>query len=122
MLKKITLSAAAAITALAAVPAAADAQPRGRAHGYYNNSAHTRSYQSNRSYRGDRYNAYNRGGYYEQDYRGYGSRQRYDRCNSGTTGSAADEVAGRGDRTIGAVLGGVIGAVAGRAVTRDTRC
>ena len=131
MLKKITLSAAAAITAIAAVPAAADAQPRGRAHGYYNNSAHARAYQGDRYYRGDRYGAYSQRDAYGRDYRGYDSRVRYDRCNSGTTGTIVGgaagallgrEVAGRGDRTVGAVLGGVLGAVAGRAVTRDRNC
>jgi hypothetical protein len=135
MLKKIALSAAAAVAALSAVPAAAEAAPNGRAHGYYNNSAHARAAQNQRygsGYRGQ--SAYdarygNRYGY-NNNYR-YNDRydDRYDRGCSGTTGTIVGgaggallgrEVAGRGDRTVGSVIGGVLGAVAGRAVGRST--
>jgi hypothetical protein len=135
MLKKFALSGAAAAAALVAVPAAAEAQPNGRAHGYYNNSAHARAYQNQRSR--DRY--YGRSAYdarygdrygYDNRYR-YQDRydDRYDRRCSGTTGTivggaagvlAGREVAGRGNRTIGSVIGGALGAVAGRAIDRSS--
>ena len=112
MLKKITLGTAAALTMFTAFPAAADAHPRGRAHGYHNNSAHARSYYQ------DGYNQ-----------RRYADSNR--RCRSGTTaaivGGAAGallgrEVAGRRDRTLGTILGGAAGALGGRAITRDKNC
>jgi hypothetical protein len=114
MLKKIALGTVAALTMVAAVPAAADAHPRGRAHGYHNNSAHARSYYD------DRY-----------DRRAYNNRYRNTRCRSGTTGAIVGgaagallgrEVAGRGDRTLGTILGGAAGALGGRALTRDRNC
>jgi hypothetical protein len=118
MLKKVTLAAAAAITALTAVPAAADARPRGKAHGYYNNSAHARAYS-------DRSRHYNEG----YSGRSYGYRDSYRRCRSGTTGAivggAAGALLGReiaGDRTLGTILGGAAGALGGRALTRDRNC
>ena len=110
MLKKLTLGTAAALTMFTAFPAAAEAHPRGRAHGYHANSAHARSYDQS--------------GY---DQRRYANR----RCRSGTTaaivGGAAGallgrEVAGRGDRTLGTILGGAAGALGGRAITRDKNC
>ena len=58
MIKKLALSTAVAVSALAAVPAAADAQSR---YGYYN-SGYNNSYRNN-SYRG-----------YDRSYRGYDSR------------------------------------------------
>ena len=113
MFKKITLGTAAAMTMFAAMPAAADAHPRGRGHGYYNNSSHARSYD-------DRY-----------DRRAYSNRYARQRCRSGTTGAIVGgaagallgrEVAGRGDRTLGTILGGAAGALGGRAITRDKNC
>ena len=112
MLNKIALGAAAALTALTAVPAAADAHPRGRAHGYYNNSAHARSYYND--------------SYDRRAYRSSGTR-----CRSGTTGAIVGgaagallgrEIAGRRDRTLGTILGGAAGALGGRALTRDKYC
>lgn len=145
MLRKIAFTLAAA-GALAAFPAAAEAQPRGNAYGYWNNSAHARGYDRNDRYerRADRYDRrYDRDARYDPRYDDrYASRsgdrydsRRYDdrydrdgrRC-SGTTGTivggaagalAGREVAGRGDRTVGAVIGGVLGAVAGRAIDRS---
>ena len=110
MLKKVTLAAAGLMTALTAVPAAADAHPRGRAHGYHNNSARD-------GYYADRYD--------RRSYRNNG------RCRSGTTGAIVGgasgallgrEIAGRGDRTVGVILGGAAGLLGGRALTRDKNC
>ncbi len=111
MLKKITLGAAAALTAISALPAAA------QAHGYrdgYRDSryADSRYYDSRyegRTYRGDRY---------------YNGR----RC-SGTTGTilggAAGALAGRaidsrGSRTTGTLLGAAAGALLGREIGKST--
>ena len=119
MLKKVTLAAAAIATAFTAAPTIADARPRGKAHGYYNNSAHARGYRhQDRDY----------GGY---SGRSYGDRTSYRRCRSGTTGAIVGgaagallgrELAGRGDRTLGTILGGAAGVVGGRAITRDRNC
>jgi hypothetical protein len=120
MLKNMTLAAAAAVTALTAIPAAADARPRGKAHGYYKNSAHARAYANQ--------NRYYDGGY---SGRSYGYSDGYRRCRSGTTGAIVGgaagallgrEIAGYGDRTLGTILGGAAGALGGRAVTRDRNC
>lgn len=125
MLKKITLSLAAATAALTALPAAANAgsYDRGR---YYDGGRYEQSY------RGDRY--YGRG--YQQPYYGdryYGRSQRsyYNggrRC-SGTTGTIVGgaagallgrEIGGRRDRTTGTILGGVAGALLGRQVGKSS--
>lgn len=128
MLKKIAIVSAAAVSALTAIPAAAEAQPYGRAYGYHNNSAHARA-QANRYYDNRYYgNRYNDDGY---SGRSHGYQQGYTRCRSGTTGTIVGgalgallgrEVAGRGDRTLGTVIGGAAGALGGRAVTRDRNC
>jgi hypothetical protein len=124
MLRKISL-ATAALTALTAMPAAADAQPNGRAWGYWNRSAHARPYDD-RAYYSQGYSNPYYGGRYDQRY------APAQRCNSGTTGTILGavaggllgrEVAGRyGDRTMGAVVGGAAGALAGRALTRNRNC
>jgi hypothetical protein len=110
MLKKVTLATAGFLAAVTAIPTVADAHPRGRAHGYYNNSAHARSYDNRR---------------YDRRY------YRSGRCRSGTTGAIVGgaagallgrEIAGRGDRTLGTILGGAAGALGGRALTRDRNC
>lgn len=127
MLKKITLSSAALVAAVAAVPAAADAQRYGYSSGYYNGSPYARSYVHRDRYYGSRYSGY------DNRYRGrsYTTRQSYRRCRSGTTGAIVGgaagallgrEVAGRGDRTLGTIIGGVAGALGGRAITRDRYC
>ncbi len=127
MFKKIALASAAAVSALVAIPAAAEAQPYGRAYGYHNNSAHARA-QGNRYYE----SRYDGNRYYDGGYSGrsYSNQQGY-RCRSGTTGAIVGgalgallgrEVAGRGDRTLGTVIGGAAGALGGRAVTRDRNC
>ena len=124
MFKKIALSTAVAVSALAAVPAAADAQSR---YGYYD----TRHNGYNNQYRGyDR--RYDRR--YSQRYNQRYSNQRYgnyygNRCrrDDGTTGTILGaiaggllgrEIAGRGDRTVGTIIGGAAGALAGRAIDR----
>jgi len=127
MIKKIALSTAVAVSALTAIPAAAEAQSR---NGYYDS----------RYQQGQRYN--------QRDVRRYGN-QRYDRryanqryqnqrygnhygqrCSNGTTGSIIGaiaggllgrEVAGRGDRTIGTIIGGAAGALVGREIDRNCR-
>lgn len=120
MLKKITLAAAGAAMALSTVPAAADAKPRGKAHGYYKNSAHARAYANRNSYYNDGYSG-----------RSYGYQEGYRRCRSGTTGAIVGgaagallgrQIAGYGDRTLGTILGGAAGALGGRALTRDRNC
>ena len=130
MLNKVSLASAALLAALTAVPAAADAQPRGRAHGYYNNSAHARAYADRDRYYDSRYNRYGNE-YSAYDERYSGRSDAYQRCRSGTTGTIVGgaagallgrEIAGRGDRTLGTLIGGVAGALGGRAVTRDRNC
>ena len=69
MFKKIGLTAAVALGAMTAMPAAADAQPYGRAYGYYNNSANAYAYRDGhrRYQRGDYYGRYDRR--YDRGYR-----------------------------------------------------
>jgi hypothetical protein len=90
MFKKIALATVAAATAFTAMPSAAEARHRD---GYYESGRYERAY------RGDRYDRYENRNYrnYRNDYRGGR------RC-SGTTGT---------------ILGGVVGALLGREVTRD---
>ena len=134
MLKKVTF-AAAALTALAAFPAAAEAQ---RGYGY--SDGYSRQYRGDdyrRYQRGDRYGSYDRYGS-----RGYDDRRYHDddyrdgrRC-SGTTGTIVGGVAGalagraidrnggrysrRDSGTTGAIIGGALGALAGRAVDKSS--
>lgn len=143
MFKKLSLATAAAVTALVALPAAAEAQPRGNAYGYYNNSAHARAYHGDRYerrdryYRGDRYDRryddrYSRRGYDDRYYDERYDERRYDRRCSGTTGTIIGGVAGallgrevtrdryRGrSGTTGAIVGGAAGALAGRAIDKS---
>ena len=112
MFKKITLSTAAALAALTAMPAAAEAQSR---NGYYD-GRYQQSYQG-----------YDRG--YEQSYRGYNRGDRgYRRC-SGTTGTIIGgaggallgrEIAGRRNSTTGTLLGAAAGALLGRQVGKSS--
>ena len=111
MIGKLSLATAAlAMGGTALVPAAADAQRYGDRYG----SRYERSYD-----RGD----YRHGGSYRQ----YRMRQR---CNDGDGGTIVGAIAGgllghgiagRGDRTLGAVLGAGAGALAGRAIDRSDR-
>jgi Glycine zipper 2TM domain len=118
MFKNLSLAGAAlAMGATALIPASpAAAQSYGR--------HYERGYDQ-------RYQGGYRGGY---DQRGYNGYNRYDyrdnRCHSGDTGTIigaiaggllGHSVAGRGDRTLGAVLGAGAGALAGRAIERSDR-
>lgn len=120
MLKKLSLvGAALAMTAGAVIPLA---------------PAQAQRYGYDRSYR----DGYNRGGYYngyDRSYRGYdrsyrGNDYRYRKCNDGDGGTIigaiaggllGNTVAGRGDRTVGTILGAGVGALAGRAIDRSDR-
>ncbi|HEV2748621.1 MAG TPA: glycine zipper 2TM domain-containing protein [Allosphingosinicella sp.] len=132
MFTKFTLSAAAAVAALTAMPVAAEAQYY-RGHGYYN--AHPRAYAYRDGYRryypGDRYYGGRRyvgsRHYRGRPYYGRGHGYRYCR-DSGAGGTIlgaiaggllGSEIAGRGDRTEGAIIGGAAGALAGRAIDRN---
>lgn len=123
MLKRFTLGAVAAATALTALPAAGEAHGSGT---YYRNGYYSQGYTRYRP--GDYYGrAYN----YRYDNRHY----RYGRCrDSGTTGTILGAVAGgllgreidrnssryrRSDGTTGLIVGGALGALAGRAIDRD---
>ncbi|QPQ54457.1 glycine zipper 2TM domain-containing protein [Allosphingosinicella flava] len=120
MFKKFTLGAVAAVTALTALPTAAEA---GHRRGYSDNGYYSQSYRDGSRYsRGDRYGRY--------DNRAYQGRYYGDRCrNEGTTGTIVGaiaggllgrEIAGRGDRTVGTIIGGAAGALAGRAIDKDS--
>ncbi|MBW8842420.1 MAG: glycine zipper 2TM domain-containing protein [Sphingomonadales bacterium] len=122
MLKTLSLvGAALAMTAGAVVPLA---------------PAQAQRYGYDRSYN----DGYNRGGYsgYDRSYRGYDRSYRgYDRgyrarqkCNDGDGGTIVgaiaggllgNGIAGRGDRTLGTILGAGVGALAGRAIDRSDR-
>ena len=115
MFKKLTLAGAAiAMGAASLVPATPAMAQR---YGGYD--------RYERGYYGDR-------GYSDRSYRGYDRRynynRRYNRCKDGdgglvigavAGGLAGNAIAGRGDRTIGTILGGALGAVAGRAIDRS---
>jgi uncharacterized protein YcfJ len=113
MFKKLSLvGAALAMGATILVPATPAAAQRG--------------YYGDRYDRGDRYARGNRG-YYRESYQNYRARQK---CNDGDGGTIVGAiaggllghtVAGRGDRTLGAVLGAGAGALAGRAIDRSDR-
>ncbi|HEY6916053.1 MAG TPA: glycine zipper 2TM domain-containing protein [Allosphingosinicella sp.] len=124
MFKKITLGAAAALTALTAMPTAAQAEHN---RGYYRDGYYSQSY------RGDRYNRYDRYGRYDNRYygnRSYQGRYYGQRCDNGDGGTIigaiaggllGHEIAGRnGDRTVGAIIGGAAGALAGRAIDKNS--
>lgn len=137
-----TLALGAAASTLAV---AAPAEARGGA--YYEASSYQhisrdgyREYRRGDRYRGDR-RAYRDQRYYRDDRRYYSDnrysndrryydnrrddRYRCDRGNGGTIvgaiagGLLGNEIAGRGDRTVGTIIGGAAGALAGRAIDRD---
>jgi outer membrane lipoprotein SlyB len=128
MFTKIALSAAVAVSALTALPAAAEAQSR---YGYsdrYDNGSYNqrqrydrndRRYQ-NRNYQNQRYDSQRYGNYYGQRCRSNGSTGTILGAIAG--GLLGREVAGRGDRTVGTIIGGAAGALAGRAIDRDGNC
>ena len=123
MLKTLSLvGAALAMTAGAVVPLApAQAQRYGYDRSYgdgYNRDGYYSGYD--RSYRG-----------YDRSYRGYNRSYRArQKCNDGDGGTIVgaiaggllgNTVAGRGDRTIGTILGAGVGALAGRAIDSSDR-
>ena len=127
MIKKIALSTAVAVSALTAIPAAAEAQSRYGSYdnGYYQGQRYDRGYNqrydrryANQRYYNQRYNNQRYGRHYGQ------------RCSSGTTGTIIGaiaggllgrEVAGRRDRTTGAIIGAGAGALIGRELGRNCR-
>ena len=124
MLSKIALGAAAAATALVAIPTAASAQPRGRGYyGHHDGRYYGRGYRQYPRYRGYYprttvvvapgyyggygYDPYYYGGYAYPAYPAYYGGRRYyrdDYCGDGVTG---------------AVIGGGAGALIGREIGRD---
>ncbi len=118
MFKKLTLvGAALAMTATAVIPVApAMAQSRAYRDAYrdgYNRDDYRDGY---RTYRGR-----------DRDYRNYRARQKCRDGDGGTIigaiagGLLGNTIAGRGDRTLGTVLGAGGGALAGRAIDRSDR-
>lgn len=128
MFKQICLAVVASATALC-VPAAVEAQRWDGGRGYYqqiDRRGDGRGYDR----RGfdDRRGGYGRGDDRRDgrnEYYGRGGRQRCDKGTGGTIlgaiagGLLGNSVAGRGDRTAGAVVGAGVGALAGRAIDRD---
>ena len=143
MFKKITLAAAAAVGALTAMPAAAEAQ-------YYRGGGYYNPHQGGAYAYGQGYRRYQPGDHYQGQRRHYGQRyygqrhygQRHYQGNRGYYGQGygrycrdsgsggtilgaiaggllGSEIAGRGDRTEGAIIGGAAGALAGRAIDRN---
>lgn len=126
MIKKFAFSAAVAVTALTAMPAAADAQGR-YGYGYYDRGYDYAQYDRryDRRYDNRRYDRrYYDNRRYDRRYSNYYGR----RCDSGTTGTIIGavvggllgrEVDGGRDRTAGTIIGGAAGALAGRAIDRN---
>ncbi|SOB81022.1 Glycine zipper 2TM domain-containing protein [Sphingomonas guangdongensis] len=117
MFKKLTLAGAAfamgAVSLVPATPAMAQRYDRGY------------SYD-----RGDRYGYNDRRVYRGGDRRYYNNYRARQKCNDGDGGTIiggvaggllGNQIAGRGDRTLGAILGAAAGALAGRAIDRSDR-
>jgi hypothetical protein len=134
MLKKIIISTAIAASALSAFPAAAEAQSRYGYSNRYDNGYYNQGYgrgYSNQSQRYANQRYYNQRGYnrgYDQRTYNGGYYSHYGQRCSGSTGTIigaiaggllGNSVAGRGDRTLGAILGAGAGALAGRAIDRS---
>ena len=96
MIKKLALSTAVAVTAIAAMPTAAQAQSR---YGYYDArySNHQNQYRRDDGSTGTIIGAI-------------------------AGGLLGREIAGRGDRTVGTIIGGAAGALLGREIDRDGNC
>ena len=118
MFKSMITAAAIALAGTATVaplPAAAQVwNDRGYDQGYQNVG-----WRNDRRYRGS-----------DRRYRGYNNRYRgnqrcYDKGNGGLAiggiagGLAGNAIAGRGDRTLGTILGAGVGALAGRAIDKS---
>ncbi len=123
MFKKLTLAGAAlAMGATALVPVTPVAAQSYR--GDYDQRGYDSRY-------GDRYQGgYDQRGYDQRNYNGYNQNRYRDPCRKGSTGTIigaiagglfGSAVAGRGDHTLGAVLGAGAGALAGRAIERSDR-
>ena len=131
MLKRIIISTAVAASALTALPAAAEAQSRYGYSSRYDNGYYNQGYGYNQGYyaQGRNYNrAYANQRYYNQRTYNGGYYNHYRQRCSGSTGTIigaiaggllGNQVAGRGDRTLGAILGAGAGALAGRAIDRS---
>ena len=126
-MKRTLLALSAAALALPAAPAAADPPPWAPAHGHRAKERHSYRVYDRRGY----YVAPRRITYRDRVWRG-GDGRYYCRRDNGTTGLiigagvgalAGHEIAGNGDRTLGAILGGVAGGLLGRSIDRgDLRC
>ncbi len=126
--RKITSFTAALAMAATAIGVAAPAQARD--HGRYDHRYEQRSDRYDRYGRydaRDRYD-YGRAGYRDQYRNDY--RYRGQRCSDGATGTVLGAIAGglignsaagrNGDKTAGTIIGGAIGAVAGRAIDKGS--
>lgn len=122
MFKKLSLAGAALAMGFTALVPTAPAVAQSRH--YYGDRHYDRGYDRGYDRRYDR-------GYDRRSYRGYDRRYynnpNYRRCDNGDGGTVigavaggllGNQVAGRGDRLLGTVLGGAVGAVAGRAIDR----
>lgn len=119
MFKKLSLAGAALAMGFTALVPTAPAVAQSRH--YYGDRHYDRGYDR----RYDR--GYDRRSYRGNDRRYYNNRN-YRRCDNGDGGTVigavaggllGNQVAGRGDRLLGTVLGGAVGAVAGRAIDRS---
>ena len=117
MMKQLTLVGTAIAMAATAMVPMTPAAAQGRHYG--NDRGYSQRYDS-RDYR--RANSRD----YRRDTRNYRS-QYNDPCKDGDGGTvigalagglAGNQIAGRGDRLIGTILGGAVGAVAGRAIDK----
>jgi hypothetical protein len=119
--KQLMIAVAMATTAVAGLPAEAEAQGRHGWHGHH--KGHGWKHHKKRHY----YRGYHASrGYYD-----YGPRRYRCRSSGGTTGliigGAAGALLGReidtyGDRAPGTILGGAAGALLGREIARKDRC
>lgn len=123
MFKKLSLAGAALAMGLTALVPTAPAVAQSRH--YYGDRHYDRGYDRGYDRRYDR--GYDRRSYRGNDRRYYNNRN-YRRCDNGDGGTVigavaggllGNQVAGRGDRLLGTVLGGAVGAVAGRAIDRS---
>ena len=123
MFKKLSLAGAALAMGFTALVPTAPAVAQSRH--YYGDRHYDRGYDRGFDRRYDR--GYDRRSYRGNDRRYYNNRN-YRRCDNGDGGTVigalaggllGNQVAGRGDRLLGTVLGGAVGAVAGRAIDRS---
>lgn len=122
MFKKLSLiGAALAMTGTALIPTTPAAAQRYE----YRDRDYDRGYGRDRGYRD--YRDYRR---YDRDDRRYYRDRARDKCRDGDGGTivgaiagglAGNAIAGRGDRTLGTILGGAVGAIAGREIDRSDR-